>query len=644
MRKQFATAMRWMTLCWALGLGCESGQALGAESEATPLPDTLAQRVLACTGCHGPQGRASAQGYIPRIAGKPAGYLHQQLLGFRDGRRQHAGMARLLEHLSDDYLRAIADHFAGQGPPFAAPVKRAAPAESLALGQRLVKQGDEARRLPACTACHGAAMTGVAPAIPGLLGLPRDYIVAQLGAWRTGGRQARAPDCMADLAKRLQPADIVAVADWLAAEPVPVGSAAPVPSASPAPMDCGSVNDRATAVPAAQAKSAGAVAPGNPITRPAGHAEASARGAYLARLGNCAGCHTARGGAAYAGGRGLTTPFGTVYAGNLTPDVATGLGAWSADDFWRALHHGQGRDGRWLVPAFPYTEFTLITREDSDSLFAHLRSLAPVVQTNRPHALGFPFNTQLALAAWRALYFRPARFEPEPARSAAWNRGAYLVRGLGHCAACHAPRNARGATVDALALRGGQMPLQPWFAPALGMAGTGEKAAADLIRLLKTGRSSLGVASGPMAEVVVRSSQHWTDADLRAVAIYLQSLPATTSAVANHAPAAPRTLKQGAALYGEHCAACHGQQGEGAAGAVSPLAGNPSVRQASATNLIQAVLHGGFAPTTAAYPQPYGMPPQALSHAEVAAVLSHVRQSWGNDAPAVSEVDVLLQR
>ena len=372
-------------------------------------------------------------------------------------------------------------------------------------------------------------------------------------------------------------------------------------------------------------------------------ADAVARGAYLARLGNCAGCHTARGGRPYAGGRGLATPFGTVYAGNLTPDPLTGLGPWSADDFWRALHLGRSRDGRLLAPAFPYTEFTQIVRPDSDALFAYLRSLAPVAQPNRPHELRFPYNTQAAQAVWRALFFRPATFSPEPLRPAAWNRGAYLVRGLGHCAACHAPRNALGAAQDPQALAGGTLPMQPWYAPALGLAGAQASRPTDLVALLKTGVFAHGSASGPMAEVVFNSTQHWDDGDLQAVALYLQDLPAAPATGPSDA-APPEQMALGAQLYTRHCADCHGARGEGAPGAYPPLAGNPSVQQATPTNLIQMVLHGGFAPATAGNPRPYGMPPAQLQDAEIAAVLTYLRQSWGGSAGAVSVLDVVKLR
>jgi cytochrome c553 len=216
-----------------------TGVAPSALAQAT-VPDTMAQRLQACTVCHGKEGRATRDGYFPRIAGKPAGYLYNQLVNFRDGRRRNAAMTHLLDHLSDDYLREIAEHFAALDLPYPPPRADDLARPGQARGEALVQRGDEALRVPACTACHGAAMTGVMPATPGLLGLPRDYLVAQLGAWRSGQRRAHAPDCMAEIAQRLSADDIAGVASWLAAQPVPaVAKAVPAPS-TPAPMDCGS--------------------------------------------------------------------------------------------------------------------------------------------------------------------------------------------------------------------------------------------------------------------------------------------------------------------------------------------------------------------------------------------------------------------
>nr|WP_245638548.1 c-type cytochrome [Hydrogenophaga palleronii] len=200
----------------------------------------MAQRMLACTACHGPQGRAAPDGYYPRLAGKPAGYLYNQLLHFRDVRRVYPLMTHLLDPLSDSYLMEIAEHFAAMQAPYPAPAPVNATAEQLTRGEQLVQRGDASRQLPACIACHGAALTGVLPATPGLLGLPRDYLNAQLGAWRAGLRKAHAPDCMADIARRMEPTDIAAVSAWLASQRVPADAHAVDASTTPLPQQCGS--------------------------------------------------------------------------------------------------------------------------------------------------------------------------------------------------------------------------------------------------------------------------------------------------------------------------------------------------------------------------------------------------------------------
>lgn len=195
-----------------------------AASNSAPFEDTIAQRTMACTACHGAQGRAGPDGYYPRLAGKPAGYLYNQLLNFREGRRHYALMTQLVDPLSDAYLMEIASYFSGLDLPYPSPAVPATTPEVLRRGQVLVTQGDAARRLPACVSCHGQAMTGVAPHIPGLLGLPRDYLNAQLGAWRTGQRRAHAPDCMAKIVAQLSAEDINAATSWLAAQPLPASS------------------------------------------------------------------------------------------------------------------------------------------------------------------------------------------------------------------------------------------------------------------------------------------------------------------------------------------------------------------------------------------------------------------------------------
>jgi mono/diheme cytochrome c family protein len=369
------------------------------------------------------------------------------------------------------------------------------------------------------------------------------------------------------------------------------------------------------------------------------------RGAYLARIGNCAACHTARGGAAFAGGEAIETPFGTVYASNVTPDPDFGVGRWSASHFWRAMHHGRSRDGRLLYPAFPYPDYTLITREDSDALYAFLRSQPPARQPSRPHDLRFPYNSQLALAIWRALFFTPAKFETQSGKSAEWNRGAYLVRGLGHCQSCHSPRNAFGAVKDKLELSGGLIPIQNWYAPSLASPtepGVHAWTSEEVVRFLKDGQTSTDAAMGPMAEVVFSSTQHVSDPDLQAMATFLSELPRHQNPPPEQAKVAAETLNLGGNLYKTHCAECHGERGEGGAGAYVPLAGHRTVNMASSANLVKVILAGGFPPSTAGNPRPFGMPPfgQSLTDAEIAALASFLRSSWGNNAPIVTELSV----
>ena len=389
-------------------------------------------------------------------------------------------------------------------------------------------------------------------------------------------------------------------------------------------------------------------------------------GAYLARIGNCALCHSAAGGAAFAGGRAIATPFGAMLSTNITPDPAQGIGLWSADDFWRALHHGKSRDGRRLSPAFPYTSYTLVSRADADALFAYLQTVAPSARANTASPLAWPFNTQAALAVWRALYFWPQTAPPAGAAdgdgaaqaksadgasaddSARLARGAYLVQGLGHCTACHGARSALGGLVRGKELAGAVLPGVPWYAPSLQNADqTGATSVADTVALLQTGTSGQRWVNGPMAEVVLHGTQHLTDADAHAIALYLQTLaqPATVKLGASASaqrPLATNTDPRAAQLYADHCADCHGKMGEGQAGAYPALAGNRAVLMTPPNNAVLSVLHGGFAPATAGNPRPFGMPPflLQLSDADVAAVLTHVRSAWGNHGAPVSALEV----
>jgi len=377
------------------------------------------------------------------------------------------------------------------------------------------------------------------------------------------------------------------------------------------------------------------------------------RGRYLALAGNCAGCHTTRGGQPYAGGLPIETPFGTVYSSNLTPDAKAGIGSWSSAHFWRAMHNGRSKDGRLLYPAFPYPNFTQVTREDSDAIYAYLRSVPPAPTANLAHRLRFPYDTQAALAVWRALSFKPEAFVANAGKPAEWNRGAYLVGGLGHCIACHGSRDSLGATQAKLGLSGGLIAVENWYAPSLAdphQAGVADWPTGDVVALLKNGVAPRGSVMGPMADVVFRSTQYLSEADLAAMASYLKDLPgvpAQPAAPVRTAAASTRrdagTMARGAKIYDQQCAYCHGDQGQGAPGAFPPLAGNRAVNMAQTTNLIQVIAHGGYLPSTAGNPRPYGMPPfgQVLDAADVAAVLTFIRGSWGNDSPPVTQLDTM---
>lgn len=384
--------------------------------------------------------------------------------------------------------------------------------------------------------------------------------------------------------------------------------------------------------------------------RPVADAAAQIRlGAYLARAGNCMACHTSRGGQAYAGGREIATPFGSIFTSNLTQDTATGIGSWSADDFWRAIHNGKSKDGSFLYPAFPYPSYTKVTRADADAMYAYFKTIAPVRQERRANSLRFPYNQRWLLAYWRGLYFTPGEFAPDASRSPAWNRGAYLVQGLGHCAACHTSRDALGGPVDKADLAGAMLPVMNWYASPLApghSSGLDDWEAGDIGALLKTGVSARGAVFGPMAEVTGASLQHLDDADIAAMAGYLKSLPRREAppaqAVVRAGADAASTLKLGAAVYEQHCASCHQADGKGLAPAYPALAGNRALASGSAINPVRMVLNGGFPPSTGGNPRPYGMPPFSfsLSDVEVAAVVSYVRGSWGNQGELVSPVEV----
>ena len=372
-----------------------------------------------------------------------------------------------------------------------------------------------------------------------------------------------------------------------------------------------------------------------------------AQGEYLARAGNCAFCHSAADGEPYAGGRALLTPFGKIYTSNLTSDALTGLGEWDFNLFWQAMQQGKGRHGEYLYPAFPYVSFTQVNKEDALALFAYLRTLPAVQQANIEPELGFPYNIRSLLMAWRTLYFSAGEYQPDPSQSDSWNRGAYLVQGLGHCNECHTQRNLLGAMDTKQPLGGGVMPVQGWYAPNLSMqpgGGLEGWTAEDVVQLLQTGMSAKGSALGPMAEVVRNSTQYLTNTDLAAIADYLSSLPAPKQP--DVAVAAATDLAAGQTLYQQQCESCHGQQGQGVNNVYPALAGNTTVLEPSAVNSIRSVLHGGFAPLTQHNPEPYSMPPFSgqLNNAEIAAVVNYIRQSWGNQAPPINAATVTQVR
>lgn len=359
-------------------------------------------------------------------------------------------------------------------------------------------------------------------------------------------------------------------------------------------------------------------------------ADVVARGAYLARAGDCVSCHTASGGAAFAGGYRLDTPFGYLLSPNITPDVATGIGRWSADDFYRSLHQGVNQRGQDMYPAMPFDFYTRLTREDSDAIFAYLRTLAPVDHRVVVNHLRFPFNQRWSMMAWRELYFTAGTYRPDPTKPASWNRGAYLVEGLGHCSACHSPRNALGGIERDKAYAGAT--VDGWFALNLTSelhTGLGSWTAAQIATYLKTGAApGKTTALGPMDLVVKNSTSHMSDADLAAMAEYLKDLPAN-STLRQGKPAPDPNRAAGAALYLDHCAGCHQAGGRGIPGVFPPLAGNGVVVAPDPANILKVVLNG-VPPQGRYIPMP-GFA-QQLDDQQIADMANYVRTSWGNAA------------
>lgn len=344
----------------------------------------------------------------------------------------------------------------------------------------------------------------------------------------------------------------------------------------------------------------------------------------------------------------MATPFGNLYVPNITPDDETGIGLWTADEFYRMMHTGVSRDGKLLYPAMPFASYTQVTRADSDAIYAYLMSVTPIKQQNREHELRFPFNNRELLIGWRTLYFKEGEFKPVSGKSAEWNRGAYLVRGLGHCAMCHTAVNALGGSSESKAFEGGMIPNQNWYAPSLTSnreAGLGHWSIEEISDLLQVGVSKRGTVYGPMAEVVYNSLQYMTDEDTRAMAVYLKDLPQKDSSPRPTSKArlvAPEVMELGLKIYTAQCAMCHGDGGKGQPPSFPILAGNQSITMETPVNPIRMVLNGGYPPGTQKNPRPHGMPPFAhiLNDDEVAAVVTYIRVAWGNNGTPVKPAQI----
>ena len=370
------------------------------------------------------------------------------------------------------------------------------------------------------------------------------------------------------------------------------------------------------------------------------------KGRYLSTLGDCTACHTLPGKPAFSGGVVLDTPFGKLLGANITPDPVTGIGRWSFEDFQNAMSKGHGLDGKRLYGAMPYTAYTKVTREDNQAIWAYLQTIDAVDNKVETNQLPFPFNVRTSLLAWNLMNFKEGEFKANPKKSEQWNRGAYLVEGLGHCGTCHTPKGLTGGDKNDQFLTGAN--LQNWVAPNItsdAHKGIGSWTEDDIVKYLKTGANRFDIASGPMAEEVEHSSQHWQDADLMAVAVYLND-GAKPAEVPKALDAKDPAMVAGKMIYADRCSACHVGNGEGTEGLFPKLAMAPLVNNADASSMIRVVLAGSRAGATDAAPTAPAMPSLAwaLSDDNVANVLTYVRNSWGNAAPAVSSSDVKAVR
>jgi mono/diheme cytochrome c family protein len=375
-------------------------------------------------------------------------------------------------------------------------------------------------------------------------------------------------------------------------------------------------------------------------------AETIARGKALTEAADCASCHTADPAKPFAGGKKIDTPFGGIYSPNLTPDRDTGLGAWSDEEFDRALRYGVRRDGSLYYPAFPYPNFTKMIRDDLLAIRAYLATLTPIANSPPPPELRWPLNYRVVMRGWNWLFFRPGIFEPDQQKSPEWNRGGYLVEGVAHCGGCHTPKNMFGASKRGRAFSGG--PVQGWFAPRLDSAersGLKSWSVDDIVEYLQSGRNGRSHAGKLMAEVVVNSTSKMSDADVRAIAVYLKGLPVGVSERGLAAPPQAQ-MADGAKLYARDCIACHEADGTGAPRIYPPLPGNANLQSADPSSTLRIILDGAQTVTTPRAPNAGSMPGYAgkFSDQEIADVTNYIRNSWGNAAPLVTPAQVAKAR
>ena len=570
-----------------------AGAAFAATDAAARMPSAMDERVRACTSCHGVQGQGLNNDYFPRIAGKPADYLFNQLTSFRDGGRTYPPMGYLLAFLPDDYLRKISQYFADLQPPYpnADHTATSRPRCSHA-GQRLVTQGDPARKIPACTPVMGA-LTGTQPGIPGLLGLHASYIAGQMGTWRSGTRHALAPDCMHSIAVKLTDKDITAVSSWLARQPRPADPRPAPATAARAAIWHAGVNrneadpsfrfagscwrwpprsascDVAGCSPRLPQSRASRTANGNAnaSTAPPTPAPTSSSAANIWRAPATASPAIPRRAARCSPAASpWTRRSARCIRRTSRPDAQYGIGTWSAG---RVLQHDAHRPHAGRQAALPRHADRAIHQGHARRLGRDLRlsevRAAGARAEPQAHAALPVQPAQAAATAGARCISAKANSSRTRRRSVEWNRGAYLVEGLGHCTMCHTKINMLGGSSQRDQFAGGLIPVQNWYAPSLTSdkdGGLGDWSIKDIVDLLQAGISDRGAVYGPMAEVTYHSLQYMTDDDIKAMAVYLKTLPDNDPG-RKSGPSAPTNTKVfalGGKIYADKCALCHGAE------------------------------------------------------------------------------------